>query len=197
MIGLDRSTPSITEAGFTPHALDLRDAQARAAVLREIPVIRALVHSAGVMRVGPLGALDFAAGEELWRIHVEAAMALADGLVPRMKNGGRVVLIGSRVAQGTANRSQYAAVKSALRGLTRSWAQERIAEGITFNIVSPAATDTGLLSDPKRAKVPPKVPPLGRLIRPEEVAAMVAFLLSDDAAAITGQEILLCGGASL
>lgn len=197
VIGLDRLPPSVEDEGFTPHTLDLTDARARAEVLQKITDVNALVHSAGVMRVGLLGALDLAAGEELWRIHVEAATALADNLVPRMKQGGRVVLIGSRVAQGTANRSQYAAVKSALSGLARSWAKEHVSDGITVNIVSPAATDTSLLADPARSKEPPKLPPMGRLIRPEEVAAMVAFLLAEEAAAITGQEILICGGASL
>jgi NAD(P)-dependent dehydrogenase (short-subunit alcohol dehydrogenase family) len=54
-----------------------------------------------------------------------------------------------------------------------------------------------MLTDPARSVVPPETPPMGRRIRPEEVAALVAYLLSADAAAITGQEIAICGGASL
>ena len=68
---------------------------------------------------------------------------------------------------------------------------------MTVNVVSPAATQTAMLDDPARQSVAPKVPPLGRLIRPDEIAALTAFLLSADAAAITGQDIQICGGSSL
>jgi 3-oxoacyl-[acyl-carrier protein] reductase len=63
--------------------------------------------------------------------------------------------------------------------------------------VSPAATETAMLNDPARKSESPVLPPLGRLIRPEEIAAMVAYLLSPPAAAITGQNIQICGGSSL
>ncbi|WP_334538530.1 SDR family oxidoreductase [Bradyrhizobium sp. AZCC 2230] len=69
--------------------------------------------------------------------------------------------------------------------------------GITVNVVAPAATETPMLKDPTRANVAPKLPPIGRFIQPEEVAAAVAFLLSGEAAAITGQQLVICGGSSL
>ncbi len=107
------------------------------------------------------------------------------------------MLIGSRVAQGKAGRSQYAATKAALIALARSWAAESIAAGVTVNVVSPAATETAMLDDPARKSETPVLPPLGRLIRPEEIAALVSFLLSVQAGAITGQDIQVCGGSSL
>jgi NAD(P)-dependent dehydrogenase (short-subunit alcohol dehydrogenase family) len=114
-----------------------------------------------------------------------------------MPDGGRIVLIGSRTSAGAAGRGDYAATKAALVGLARSWAAELAPRGITVNVVAPAATDTPMLSDPARGATPPRLPRIGRLIRPEEVAALTAFLLGPEAGAITGQQIMVCGGASL
>jgi NAD(P)-dependent dehydrogenase (short-subunit alcohol dehydrogenase family) len=82
-------------------------------------------------------------------------------------------------------------------GLARSWAIELAPRGVTVNVVAPGATDTPMLRDPQRARLQPKLPPIGRFVKPEEVAALTAFLLSDAAASITGQRIFVCGGASL
>jgi len=195
--GLDRDAQVIRDAGFTAHAIDLTAPEQVSALARTLPPARALVHAAGVMRTGKLGALPLEAGAEMWKIHVEAATRLAEALLPGMPEGARIVLIGSRAASGIAGRSQYAASKAALLGLARSWAAELIERGITVNVISPAATDTAMLRDPARANTAPKLPPIGRLIRPAEVAALTAYLLSDAAAAITGQDIAICGGASL
>ncbi len=196
--GLSRTAPPIATPGFEHRALDLLDADAGAirAAVANIEAA-ALVHAAGTLRVGELGELDPAAGAAMWRLHVDAAVALADALAPRMRAGGRIVLIGSRTAAGSAGRSQYAASKAALVGLARSWAIELAPRGVTVNVIAPGATETPMLRDPTRAGVAPRLPPSGRFVQPEEVAALTAFLLSDAACSITGQQIVVCGGASL
>jgi NAD(P)-dependent dehydrogenase (short-subunit alcohol dehydrogenase family) len=194
--GVSRSSPAIADPHFASLSLDLdKTEQIRDAVAGLEPT--ALVHAAGLLRVGRLGELDPEAGAAMWRIHVAAAERLADAVVPRMPDGGRIVLIGSRTSAGVAGRSQYAATKAALVAMARSWAAELAARRITVNVVAPAATETPMLSDPSRTGVAPKLPPFGRYIRPEEVAATVGFLLSPNAATITGQQIIICGGSSL
>lgn len=197
VIGLSRSQPDVDDARFSFHSVDIGDRQALERTLSEIGKVDAIVHAAGILRVGTVGSLDLDDGQAMWRLHVEASTQLIDRLAPEMPDGGRIVLIGSRTAKGSASRAQYAASKAAMVGLARSCAIELAPRGITVNIVSPGATDTPMLKDPKRSNVAPKMPPIGRLVKPEEVAALAAFLLSNDAASITGQEILVCGGASL
>jgi 3-oxoacyl-[acyl-carrier protein] reductase len=197
VVGLDAVAATCRHAHFAGRLVDLTDPQARQAAVQDLTTVDAFIHAAGIMRGGRLGALDHVAGDALWRIHVDAAIGLADGLMAKLQPRARIVLIGSRAARGVAGKSQYGAAKAALTALARSWAKELIGQGITVNVVAPAATETAMLTDDARRAIPPEVPPLGRLIKPDEIASLVLFLLSDDAAAITGQEIAICGGASL
>ncbi|WP_431907334.1 SDR family NAD(P)-dependent oxidoreductase [Nonomuraea jabiensis] len=164
---------------------------------RSVGAVDAVVHAAGLQRSAPLGRLSAPDGALMWRVHVEAATVLVNALAGAIRPGGRVVLIGSRTMAGAAGKSQYAATKAALVGLSRSWAMELAPRGITVNVVAPGPTDTPMLRDPGRAATPPRVPPLGRFITPEEVAGLTAFLLGPEGGAVTGQHLVMCGGASL
>lgn len=197
--GFDVAAPQITHAAFTQVTVDLCDAAATVAATRAVANVAVLVHAAGMLRVGKLGTLDATDAALMWQLHVNALTCIANIAVPAMAQAGfgRVVIIGSRVARGIAGRSQYAATKAALTSLARSWAAEVVAQGVTVNVVSPAATQTAMLEDPARQAASPRVPPIGRLIRPDEIAALVSYLVSPAAAAITGQDIPICGGASL
>jgi NAD(P)-dependent dehydrogenase (short-subunit alcohol dehydrogenase family) len=195
--GRDRAPAAIVHRGFAARVVDLADTDAATAEARGLGAVDALVHAAGIMRASTLGETDLADATLMWRIHVAAAQALASVLLPPMKPGGRVVLLGSRAANGAPGRADYAATKAALVGLARSWAIELVGRGITVNVIAPAATDTPMLRDPARAALPPRLPPTGRMIAPAEVAALAAFLLSEEARSITGQTVTICAGASL
>ncbi|WP_285112246.1 SDR family NAD(P)-dependent oxidoreductase [Leclercia adecarboxylata] len=195
--GLSRREVECGHPNFTSLSVDLSDNVTFSATLNTLPVPQAIVHAAGMMAAAPLGELDPAVSARLWGLHIHAAEILFNHFAPRMSAGGRLIAIGSRTSRGAAGRSQYVATKAALVGMVRSWAAELAPRGITANVVAPGATQTPMLSAPGRQTSPPKMPPMGRLIAPEEVAAMVNYLLSTEAAPITGQELVLCGGASL
>ncbi|MBX7449306.1 SDR family oxidoreductase [Mycolicibacterium sp. 3033] len=201
VVGLSRRPQEGSHPRLTWLPTDLADTESLAAALDSERAafghVDAVVHAAGVQYSAPLGELDADHGARMWRVHVAAAEVLVNGLLPSMGDGARVVLVGSRTMTGSAGKSQYAATKSALIGMARSWAAELVARGITVNVVAPGPTDTPMLADPHRAGTPPKMPPMGRLIAPTEVAGTVAFLLGADARSITGQVITQCAGMSL
>ncbi len=197
VVGAARRETRFDAPGYRGVAADLGTAEGCAAVAAAAECASAFVHAAGYMEGGRLGELREEGADGMWRLHVRAAETLAEAVAPRMVAGGRIVLIGSRTAAGAPGRSRYAATKAALVAMARSWAAELATRGITVNVVAPAATETPMLIDPQRAGVAPVLPPIGRYIRPDEVAAAVAFLLSREADAITGQTLTICGGASL
>ncbi|WP_413249104.1 SDR family NAD(P)-dependent oxidoreductase [Sinomonas flava] len=194
--GLSRRETDLGD-GFSWRQADLADSRSLTEAVEGLPAADAVVHAAGLQRTGRLGSLDASALQEMFAVHVAAASTLADALVPSMPDGGRIVLLGSRTAAGAAGKSHYAATKAALLGLARSWAKELAPRRITVNVVSPGPTDTPMLSDPARADVPPVSTPLGHLVDPDDVAALVGLLVGPHGASITGQDYVICAGASL
>ena len=195
VVALSRREPDLEGVRWRP--CDLADTASVAEVVAGLGEVRGVVHAAGFQESGTLDTLDPGAAQRMYAVHVTAAVALVQAVLPDLSDGGRIVLVGSRTADGVAGKSLYAASKAALRALARSWASELSGRGITVNVVEPGPTRTPMLQDPRRSRTPVGVPPLGRLVEPDEVADLVAFLLGPSGAMVTGQHWRICGGASL
>ncbi len=195
VVGFSRREPDVEGVAWRP--CDLADPESVPRAVAGLGVVRGVVHAAGFQESGSLDILDPASAQRMYAVHVTAAVALVQAVLPSLADGGRIVLVGSRTADGAAGKSLYAASKAALRALARSWASELAGRRVTVNVVEPGPTRTPMLGDPRRSATPVTIPPLGRLVEPDEVAELVAYLLGPSGAMVTGQHWRICGGASL
>ncbi|MET9958515.1 SDR family oxidoreductase [Streptomyces sp. NPDC006326] len=156
-----------------------------------------LVNNAGVGVLGPLDALTPADVDRVLAVNVRGAFLAAQAAAGRMGEGGRIITIGTCMTQRVPGPggTLYTMSKSALTGLTKALARELGGRGITANIVHPGPVDTDMNpADGPYAGPQAAMTALGRFGRPEEIAAMVAFLASEQAAYITGAEFSVDGG---
>ncbi|AZC63547.1 SDR family oxidoreductase [Pseudomonas chlororaphis] len=163
-----------------------------------------LINNVGLVRPQALGDVQLDDFDEVMRINLHSALQATQALLPGMRNRGwgRIVNISSLTILGIPHRTAYAAAKAALVSFTRSWALELATSGITVNTIAPGPTETELfragnpLGSDGEARYLASVP-MGRLGQPDEIAAAIAFLLSEQSGFITGQTLFVDGGASI
>lgn len=184
----------VTEAGASDRIA--------AAALEAMGGVDGIAACAGIVAAQPVDAADDA-WERVLAVNLTAVYRLVRAALPHLRASGRgrIVTIGSVMsAFGAPGLVSYAASKHAVLGMTRALAAELGPDGITVNCVQPGAIDTPMTA-PSFAANPAAgdywrgKAPLGRLGRPDDIADVIAFLMSDDARFVSGHGLMVDGGA--
>lgn len=207
IVNLDRVKPSTPVANEKYIEVDLLDIEATRAVLEALAqqgdVLR-VINNAGFIRPATLEDTTTEDFQAVVNLNLRAPILVAQTLLPAMRraNFGRVINIASRAALGKELRTAYSATKAGLLGMTRTWAMESAADGITVNAIGPGPVATELFlsgnppDSPKTKQILETIP-VKRMGTPEDIAHAVASLVDDRAGFITGQVLYVCGGMTV
>lgn len=188
--------------------LDVTDPAAIAAVAREIGALDVLFNCAGMVHHGTILECEDADWERSFELNVRAAHRMIRAFLPAMlaAGGGSIINMSSVVSSivGAPNRYVYGATKAAVIGLTKAIARDFVGQGIRCNAVCPGTVDTPSLEtriaafdDPAAARADfIRRQPIGRLGRPQEIAALCIYLASDESSYTTGAAMVIDGGWS-
>ena len=184
-------------------SLDLRDRASIQALAREVGEelgpVQILVHTAGAIKDALLPFLSEADWDAIQEVNLKGPALLTKALIKGMlaARWGRIVAVASASGVGgQVGQTHYSAAKGGLIAFTKALAKEVARYEVTVNAVAPGFIDTGILDAVPEEKIRRHLEtvPLGRMGRPEEVAALVAYLTSEEAGYITGQTIRIDGG---
>jgi acetoacetyl-CoA reductase len=189
---------------FKAYACDVADFESAAAcvkkVAEEVGPVDVLVNNAGITRDMTFKRMDKANWDAVIRTNLDSCFNMTkqvcDGMVER--GWGRVINISSVNGQkGAFGQVNYSAAKAGMHGFTKALALEVAKKGVTVNTISPGYIGTKMvMAIPQEvldSKIIPQIP-TGRLGKPDEIAGLVAYLASDEAAFVTGANIAINGG---
>ncbi|OSI65551.1 short-chain dehydrogenase [Bradyrhizobium canariense] len=205
VVGLARSSDPTFPGTLV--SVDLADRHATDEALRDLTSrysFDGVVNNVGFVRLNPIGEIAIDEMDESFRRNLIPAVQTVQAILPTMKDKGwgRIVNLSSLVIVGVQGRTIYGGAKAAIASFTRTWAIELAEYGITVNTVAPGPTETEMFrqntpagSEAERRFL--SLVPVKRLGKPSELAASIAFLLSEEAGFITGQTLFVDGGASI
>ena len=200
--GKDEAEKVAREAGATAVQADVSDPDAAKKLVEDAGEVDILVNNAGVTRDGLIARMSDADWHEVIATNLNGVFhtcrAAARGMMRR--RSGSIVNISSVVGvHGNPGQTNYAASKAGIIGFTKALARELGTRGVRANVVAPGYVDTRLtqaISEDMRSLMLANTP-LGRFGSPEDVAAAVRFLCSDEASFITGDVLLVDGGLGM
>lgn len=193
------------DARVAAYQADIRDAarsrEVVESVVSKFGAVDALVNNAGIRRDALMYNMQPDQWQEVIDTNLNGAWSLTKVVLPVMlqQRGGAIVNVTSLSGMhGVVGQTNYSAAKGALIAMTRSLAREVARSGIRVNCVAPGLVDTDMTSslDAETRREMIKQIPMRRLIRADEVAAAIAFLISEEASGITGQVLTIDGGTS-
>jgi NAD(P)-dependent dehydrogenase (short-subunit alcohol dehydrogenase family) len=199
----------VRSAGAEPLLADVGDPAGRELVVKAGAGADYLVNAAGIIRLKPIFEFTLDDWRDIMRVNAESIFFLCQQLGPRLRDGGAIVNLSSSSAKlaTTIEASVYAVSKTAILSITRSFAYALAPRNVRVNAICPGIVDTpmqdrvlddvavirGVARD-ELEQVRTKAVPLGRVSSTAECAALIWFLLSDEAAYMTGQAINWTGG---
>jgi NAD(P)-dependent dehydrogenase (short-subunit alcohol dehydrogenase family) len=183
--------------GGTFVAADLSDAEDVRRLAEEAGEVDVLINNAGISVWGPTGEFDLDAYDAMFASNVRAPFILVGALAPGMaaRGHGAIVSVSSMAARvGMAGGAAYGATKLALEGFTRAWANEYGTAGVRVNAIAPGPVYTPTPSGPEFIRALGETTAMHRASQPEEIAEVIAFLVSPAASYMTGATVAVDGG---